>query len=251
MASGLPVSIAACVSPGTAGLTRSSTRWGLVARRSRRSTSSGPSITIVPTPASSGVADVAVALGVAVQQDVLGVEAGGERDRQLAGGRDVAAEPLLGEDPRDRRARQRLGGEVHVGVGVAAVNASRYSRAVSRSPSSSTTNAGVPNSAATSASAHAADLSRPSRVSAVRGSTSKSRSVTMLRSISARAQQCQLDDRRSGPFRGVAVTNELCRGQDPLEQLDVLAEVAGAEEQVANAALGGLAHALRSVRVGQ
>ena len=77
------------------------------------------------------VADVAVALGVAVQQDVRGIEAGGERDRQLAGGGDVAAEPLLGQDPRHRRARQRLGREVHVGLGVAARRTpSRYSRAV-------------------------------------------------------------------------------------------------------------------------
>ena len=44
-----------------------------------------------------------------------GSKPGGQRDRQLAGRRDVAAEPLLGEDPRDRRARERLGREVHVG----------------------------------------------------------------------------------------------------------------------------------------
>ena len=58
---------------------------------------------------------VEVALGVAVQQDVLGIEAGGQRDRQLPGRRHVAAQPLLGEDPRHRRAGERLGGEVHVG----------------------------------------------------------------------------------------------------------------------------------------
>ena len=52
-ASGLPVSIAAYVLPGTAGFTRSSTRWVLVASRSRRSTSSSPSITMTPTPASN------------------------------------------------------------------------------------------------------------------------------------------------------------------------------------------------------
>jgi hypothetical protein len=54
-----------------------------------------------------------------VEQDVLGVEPGGQRDRQLTGRRDIAPEPLLGEDPRQRCARERLGREVHVGVGVA------------------------------------------------------------------------------------------------------------------------------------
>ena len=53
------------------------------------------------------------------------------------------------------------------------VNSSRYSRAVARRPSSSTTKAGVPNSAATSASATPPIVSLPSLVSAVRGSTSK------------------------------------------------------------------------------
>ena len=71
-----------------------------------------------PDPGRERVADVAVVLGVAVQQDVGGVEPGGERDRQLAGGRDVAPESLLGQHPRQRRARQRLRREVHVGGGM-------------------------------------------------------------------------------------------------------------------------------------
>ena len=114
LASGLPVSIAACVSPGTAGLTRSSTRW--VGRALEAVDVVG---VVDHDHADAGVervADVEVALGVAVQQDVLGIEAGGQRDRQLAGRGDVAAQPLLGEDARDRRARERLGGEVHVGA---------------------------------------------------------------------------------------------------------------------------------------
>ena len=65
------------------------------------------------------VGDVAVALGVAVQQDVRRVEPGRQRDRELARGGDVAAEPLARQDPQQRRAGQRLGGEVHLGGRVA------------------------------------------------------------------------------------------------------------------------------------
>ena len=58
--SGLPVSIAACVLPCTAGLTRSSTRWCAGPMRSRRSTSSALSITINPDAGGDRVAEVAV-----------------------------------------------------------------------------------------------------------------------------------------------------------------------------------------------
>ena len=53
-----------------------------------------------PDAGGDRVAEVAVGLRVAVQQDARRVEAGGQRDRQLAGRRDVAAEALLGEDAR-------------------------------------------------------------------------------------------------------------------------------------------------------
>ena len=65
------------------------------------------------------VADVAVALGVAMQEDVLRVEPGRQRDRELDRGGDVAAEPLAREDAQDGRAGQRLGGEVDLGARVA------------------------------------------------------------------------------------------------------------------------------------
>ena len=71
--------------------------------------------------------------------------------------------PSCGEDPRDRRAGAapwRRSGRACARGGRA--NARRYSRAVSRSPASSTTKAGVPNSAATSASAQPPIASRPS-----------------------------------------------------------------------------------------
>ncbi len=72
-----------------------------------------------PDAGSERVADVAVALGVAVHQDSRRIEARGQRDRELARRRDVAAEPLLGEDAQDGRAGQRLRGEMHLAVGVA------------------------------------------------------------------------------------------------------------------------------------
>jgi hypothetical protein len=53
-----------------------------------------------------------------VQDDPLGREAAAQRAGQLAARRDVAADPLLGEDPVDRRARERLGGEVDLEVHV-------------------------------------------------------------------------------------------------------------------------------------
>jgi hypothetical protein len=56
--------------------------------------------------------DVQVGLRVAMQQDLGRVEPRRQRDRELAGGRDVAAQSFLREDAHDRRARQRLGGEV-------------------------------------------------------------------------------------------------------------------------------------------
>ncbi len=70
-------------------------------------------------PGLQGGDEVGVALRVAVQQHVRGVEPRRQGDRQLAGRGDVAAQPLLREDPHDGSARQRLGGEVHVGRGVA------------------------------------------------------------------------------------------------------------------------------------
>ena len=63
--------------------------------------------------------DVLVGLRVAVQEDLLRIKAGLQRDRQLPVAGDVAADALLREDPRDRRARQRLGGEVDLGARVA------------------------------------------------------------------------------------------------------------------------------------
>ncbi len=116
--SGLPVSIAACVLPCTAGV--DAQEHALV-----RGADALEAVDVVgvvdhdqPHAGGDRVAEVAVGLRVAVQQDAMGVEARGQRDRQLAGGRDVAAEALLGEDARHRRAGQRLGREVHVGVGV-------------------------------------------------------------------------------------------------------------------------------------
>jgi hypothetical protein len=58
-------------------------------------------------------------LGVAVDVDAGRLEAGAERHRQLAAGSDVTREPLLGQHPQDGRARERLGREQDVAVGLA------------------------------------------------------------------------------------------------------------------------------------
>jgi hypothetical protein len=54
-----------------------------------------------------------------VQVDPRRVELTGERERELSAGGDVTREALLGEQPIDRCARKRLGGEQHIPVLVA------------------------------------------------------------------------------------------------------------------------------------
>ena len=58
---------------------------------------------IRPTPASTARAQLGGGLVVAVVADPGRVEAGPQRDGQLAAGADVEAEPLLGDPARDRR----------------------------------------------------------------------------------------------------------------------------------------------------
>ena len=58
-----------------------------------------------------GLLELGVALVVAVHVDPLGVEAGVQRQVQLAAGGDVAGEPLLGEEPQGRRAGKGLARE--------------------------------------------------------------------------------------------------------------------------------------------
>ena len=79
-----------------------------------RSISSKESTMIRPTPASTRAAQLVVGLVVAVVADPRRVEAGPQRDGELAGGADVEAEPLLGDPARDRRAEERLAGVVDV-----------------------------------------------------------------------------------------------------------------------------------------
>ena len=96
-----------CVSASTPGTTRSSTR-GPPPSASSRSASCSLSSTTVPTPASSAERQLGLGLRVAVQVEPLGREAGAQGEVQLAPGGDVAAEPLLGEHPQHRGARERL-----------------------------------------------------------------------------------------------------------------------------------------------
>jgi hypothetical protein len=70
-----------------------------------------------PTHAlADGALEVGCGLVVAVVADPGRVEAGAQRDRQLARRAHVEAEPLLGDPARDRRAQERLAGVVHVVV---------------------------------------------------------------------------------------------------------------------------------------
>ena len=64
-------------------------------------------------------AQLRLRLRVAVEDDPLGLEAGDEREMQLAAGGHVAPQPLLGEQAQHRRAGEGLGGEDDVEVGVA------------------------------------------------------------------------------------------------------------------------------------
>ena len=173
LASGLPVSIAACVSPGTAGLTRSSTRCGgrraARAGRRRRSCRSRSR----PTPASSAVCMSRSLLALPCSRMCSGSKPAASA---------IASSPAEAtSQPSPSSARMRVTGAHGSALEAKCTsvrawrlaNSRRYSRAVSRRPSSSTTNAGVPNSAATSASATPPIVSRPSLVSAVRGRTSK------------------------------------------------------------------------------
>ena len=172
LASGLPVSIAACVSPGTLGFTRTRTRWPAGARRASRSTSSGPSMTIRPTPASRAATRSASRFALPCSSTCAGSN---PADRAIASSPADAT-----SQPNPSCARIRITG-AHGSALVAKctsvagwrdANAARYSRAVARRPSSSMTKTGVPCSAATSASAQPPTARRPSgRRPAVRGRT--------------------------------------------------------------------------------
>ena len=83
-------------------------------------------------PRSSASRSSDVGLGVAVQVDPRRVEAAPQRQGQLAARGDVAGQPLLGEQPVDRGARKRLGGEQHVEVAVAGGAAPRRTSAPAR-----------------------------------------------------------------------------------------------------------------------
>jgi hypothetical protein len=64
---------------------------------------------------------------------------------------------------------------------------------------------------------------------------------------SARATSARYGTRTAAP----TTPRDLRAGDDAFEQVDVLAEVAGAEEEIAHARARGLAHALGAVRVEQ
>ena len=64
-------------------------------------------------PGLDGHQHLGVGLGVAVQDDVAGVHAGGQGQHELATAGDVDDEPLVGREPVHRLGRERLGGERH------------------------------------------------------------------------------------------------------------------------------------------
>ena len=99
------------------------------------------SITISPTPAATAPPELGVTARVAVDDDRRRVEPGPQREVQLAGGRDVAAEALLREQAHHRRARERLGRERDLEVvlsGVADRRRGRPAPALRRSSSATT-----------------------------------------------------------------------------------------------------------------
>ena len=102
-----PVRMCSWVSASTPGTTRMSRREPPFSR----SASCSLSITTVPTPASQRHVQLGVGLGVAVQVEPPGLEAGAQGEVQLAAGRHIAAQALLGEHAQHRRAREGLGGE--------------------------------------------------------------------------------------------------------------------------------------------
>ena len=78
------------------------------ASASSRSSSSNESTTIRPTPAAIAARSSSVDLLLPWNTMRVGREAGVQRDVQLAAGRDVEVEALLGDEPRHRRAEERL-----------------------------------------------------------------------------------------------------------------------------------------------
>ena len=101
-----PVRIDSCVSASIPGVMRTSIRSTPAARA--RSSSSTESRTTYAACASTAAASSLVRLVVAVDHQPLGRDAGVLREAQLAEGRHVGAEPLVGEQAQDRDVRERL-----------------------------------------------------------------------------------------------------------------------------------------------
>ena len=134
------------VCASTPAVTRTITPTGAscpAASSASRSISSKESTTIRPTPASTARRSSAHGLVVAVEADPGRVDAGAQRDGQLAGRADVEAQPLLGDPAGDRGAEERLAGVVDV----VALERLRKARARPRKSASSRTYAGEPCSA--------------------------------------------------------------------------------------------------------
>ena len=175
--------------------------------RSRRSTSSGPSITIMPTPAASASPMSSSLLALPCSRMCAGSKPAASA---------IASSPAEAtSQPRPSSARIRVTGAHGSALeakctSVSAwrlLNASRYSRAVSRRPCSSTTRAGVPNSAATSASAQPPTVRRPSASGPPCAGARRGVGRSPWRGVSRRAALAwQLEDRRSSGSLGVRAT---------------------------------------------
>ena len=96
---------ASCVSASMPGVTRIRKRFAPSARA--RSSSSSESSTI-SAPASAAPLQQLVLLVVAVDHEPVAGDARAARELELADGRDVGAEPFLGEEPQHRERRERL-----------------------------------------------------------------------------------------------------------------------------------------------
>ena len=115
---GPPVEIDGCVSGLMPGATRSCTRC-TAPRGHELLEQVDVGVVVdddVPDAGVERLGDLPRGLRVAVQVDARGVEAGLQRDRQLAARGDVARQALLAQDAQHRRAREGLRGEVDLEV---------------------------------------------------------------------------------------------------------------------------------------
>ena len=117
----MPVVVFSCVCASTPGDTRTSTRALTPAAAAAAATcaiSPALSITMRPTPASTASRSSTGDLLLPVEIDAPHVDAGHSQDGDLAAGDGVEAQPLCGDQARERAVEERLGAVQNVCLGV-------------------------------------------------------------------------------------------------------------------------------------